>query len=136
VSLVHQPTFAQSPTIPAHVLRPRVSVAIKDFQQNFCLPTGRFRFPHKRQALVQRAVDRDLGESSLRARKLAGMSRKTRRHGKGGSVGQHFRATPDLRSFDVPPAGDVTVRHPDGIIEIQPAQPAVKSRSKPRRRMP
>ncbi len=65
--------------------------------------------------------------------RLGDMSKKTQRHGKGGSVGQHFRATPDLRSFDVPPAGVVTVKHPDGIIEVQPAQPTVKSRSKRRR---
>ena len=53
------------------------------------------------------------------------MLKRTRRHGKGGRVGQHFRATPNLRSFDVPPAGDVTVKHPDGTIEVQPAQPAI-----------
>lgn len=64
------------------------------------------------------------------------MSQRTGRHGGGGRTGQHHRKTPQLRSYDVPPASDVTVSRPDGTEEILPAKKpkAATTRKRPKRR--
>jgi hypothetical protein len=56
--------------------------------------------------------------------------------GRGGRVGQHHRATPSLRSYDVTPAGTVTITRPDGTIEVQPAAKAKRTPPPQRRRKP
>ncbi|GAA0411827.1 hypothetical protein [Streptomyces luteireticuli] len=51
--------------------------------------------------------------------------RPTRRNtnkGKGGRTGQHYRAKPDLPSYDRPPASDVTITRPDGTTQTIPAR--------------
>ncbi|MFH8392187.1 hypothetical protein [Streptomyces sp. NPDC018036] len=62
------------------------------------------------------------------------MSRRARRHGSGGRTGQHYNATPDLRSYSTPPAGPVTVTRADGTVETETPKKAVRSVPQPRRK--
>ncbi len=64
------------------------------------------------------------------------MSRRARRHGSGGRTGQHYSATPNLRSYSQPPAGPVTITRPDGTVEVQAPQKAVRDVPAPRRKKP
>lgn len=60
------------------------------------------------------------------------MSRRVKRHASGGRIGQHHRKTPlGLRSYNVPPAGPVTMTRTDGSTEVQAAVPAQRSKSVP-----
>lgn len=62
------------------------------------------------------------------------MTQKHRR-GKGGSKGGHYKAGPgDLRSFEQPPAGPVTVCRADDTTEEIPPLPPKMSASPARRR--
>lgn len=62
------------------------------------------------------------------------MSRRSRRHNSGGRTGQHYNATPNLRSYSRSPAGPVTVIRPDGTVETKPPEKAVPSGTAPRRK--
>ncbi len=63
------------------------------------------------------------------------MSRRAKRHNSGGRTGQHHSKTPSgLRSYEVPPAGPVTVTRADGTIEVQPPARAQRTPPPPRRR--
>ena len=62
------------------------------------------------------------------------MSRRARRHGSGGRTGQHYSATPNLRSYSTPPAGPVTVTRADGTVETEAPKKAVCSVPQPRRK--
>jgi hypothetical protein len=50
-----------------------------------------------------------------------------RRRGSGGRTGQRYSKTPRLPSYEVPPAGDVTITRPDGSVEIVPPVKLVRS---------
>ncbi|MFI0901756.1 hypothetical protein [Streptomyces sp. NPDC020983] len=60
----------------------------------------------------------------------------TNRPGRGGRKGQTHTATPRLRSYDVPPASEVTVTRADGSTSTVPAQRPQPSRKPARRRGP
>ncbi|MEV5440501.1 hypothetical protein AB0K80_31520 [Streptomyces sp. NPDC052682] len=63
------------------------------------------------------------------------MSRRARRHGSGDRTGQHHNAAPALRSYSQPPAGPVTITRPDGTVEVEAPQKAVRDvPKKPRRK--
>ncbi|RZU28264.1 hypothetical protein EV284_6430 [Streptomyces sp. BK022] len=62
------------------------------------------------------------------------MSRRTRRHGSGGRTGQHYSATPNLRSYSTPPAGPVTITRADGTTDVEAPQRAVRSTPPAQRR--
>lgn len=64
------------------------------------------------------------------------MSHRARCHGSGGRTGQHYSATPNLRSYSQPPAGPVTITRPDGTVEVQTPQKAVRDVPTPRRKKP
>ncbi|MET8696899.1 hypothetical protein ABZV65_30665 [Streptomyces bauhiniae] len=64
------------------------------------------------------------------------MSRRTRRHGSGGRTGQHYSATPNLRSYSTPPAGPVTITRADGTVDVEAPQKAVRSTAPQRKKPP
>ncbi|MFB7867317.1 hypothetical protein [Streptomyces sp. NPDC056069] len=55
---------------------------------------------------------------------------------RGGRKGQTYTATPKLRSFDVPPASEVTITRADGTIEVVPAQKPKATKKPARKRGP
>ncbi|MFF0430335.1 hypothetical protein ACFYUJ_38985 [Streptomyces sp. NPDC004520] len=61
----------------------------------------------------------------------------TRRSGRrGGRKGQTHTATPNLRSYDVPPASEVTVTRADGTVVTEPAKKPKETMPAPRRKGP